>query len=90
MINVVKTNEHVQESFSAILTAKVAIPVCSPTKEEEKIDDLKVVRTLCAQKTLKAVIDTSAQIFVVIADVIEGHSVDSGGANPNNVCIWRT
>ncbi|GFU84762.1 retrovirus-related Pol polyprotein from transposon opus [Trichonephila clavipes] len=43
-INAVKTNERFQEPCSAILMAKVAIPICSPTKEEEKIDELKFVR----------------------------------------------
>ncbi|GFT66574.1 CCHC-type domain-containing protein [Trichonephila clavipes] len=43
-INAVETNERFQEQSSAILTAKVAIPVYSLTKEDEKIDELKFVR----------------------------------------------
>ncbi|GFR11105.1 hypothetical protein TNCT_79681 [Trichonephila clavata] len=47
-INAVKNNEHLQEPSSAILMAKVAIPVCS-AKEETKIDDL--IRITCRQET---------------------------------------
>ncbi|GFT53888.1 hypothetical protein TNCV_2931241 [Trichonephila clavipes] len=39
-----------QEQSSAILTAKVAIPVYSPTKEDEKIDELKFVRIKCGNE----------------------------------------
>ncbi|GFS60079.1 retrovirus-related Pol polyprotein from transposon opus [Trichonephila clavipes] len=78
-INVVETNERFQEQSSAILTAKVAIPVYSPTKEDEKIDELQSVHIKCGNEILKAVIDTGAQISVVRADVVEGQSVDSGG-----------
>ncbi|GFU29250.1 uncharacterized protein TNCV_1974991, partial [Trichonephila clavipes] len=42
-INAVETNERFQEQSSAILTAKVAIPVYSPAKENEKIDELQFV-----------------------------------------------
>ncbi|GFX77452.1 retrovirus-related Pol polyprotein from transposon 297 [Trichonephila clavipes] len=78
-INAVETNERFQEQSSAILTAKVAIPVYSPTKEDEKIDELQFVHIKCGNEILKAVIDTGAQISVVRADVFEGQSVDSGG-----------
>ncbi|GFQ80422.1 hypothetical protein TNCT_430131 [Trichonephila clavata] len=49
-INAVKNNEHLQEPSPAILMAKVVIPVCSPAKEEKKIDDL--IRITCRQETL--------------------------------------
>ncbi|GFU18828.1 retrovirus-related Pol polyprotein from transposon opus [Trichonephila clavipes] len=78
-INAVETNERFQEQSSAILTAKVAIPVYSPAKENEKIDELQFVHIKCGNEVLKAVIDTGAQISVVRADVVEGQSVDSGG-----------
>ncbi|GFT20473.1 retrovirus-related Pol polyprotein from transposon opus [Trichonephila clavipes] len=78
-INAVETNERFQEQSSAILTAKVTIPVYSPTKEDEKIDELQSVHIKCGNEILKAVIDTGAQISVVRADVVEGQSVDSGG-----------
>ncbi|GFU89343.1 retrovirus-related Pol polyprotein from transposon opus [Trichonephila clavipes] len=78
-INAVETNERFQEQSSAILTAKVAIPVYSPAKEDEKIDELQFVHIKCGNEILKAVIDTGAQISVVRADVVEGQSVDSGG-----------
>ncbi|GFX52871.1 retrovirus-related Pol polyprotein from transposon opus [Trichonephila clavipes] len=78
-INAVETNERFQEQSSAILTAKVASPVYSPTKEDEKIDELQFVHIKCGNEILKAVIDTGAQISVVRADVVEGQSVDSGG-----------
>ncbi|GFT17744.1 retrovirus-related Pol polyprotein from transposon 297 [Trichonephila clavipes] len=78
-INAVETNERFQEQSSAFLTAKVAIPVYSPTKEDEKIDELQSVHIKCGNEILKAVIDTGAQISVVRADVVEGQSVDSGG-----------
>ncbi|GFW76755.1 CCHC-type domain-containing protein [Trichonephila clavipes] len=78
-INAVETNERFQEQSSAILTAKVAIPVYSPTKEDEKIDELQFVRIKCGNEILKAVIDTGALISVVRADVVEGQSVDIGG-----------
>ncbi|GFV81891.1 retrovirus-related Pol polyprotein from transposon opus [Trichonephila clavipes] len=78
-INAVETNECFQEQSSAILTAKVTIPVYSPTKEDEKIDELKFVRIKCGNEILKAVIDTGAQISVLRADVVEGQSADSGG-----------
>ncbi|GFW56289.1 retrovirus-related Pol polyprotein from transposon opus [Trichonephila clavipes] len=77
-INAVETNERFQEQSSAILTAKV-IPVYSPAKENEKIDELQFVHIKCGNEILKAVIDTGAQISVVRADVVEGQSVDSGG-----------
>ncbi|GFR26375.1 CCHC-type domain-containing protein [Trichonephila clavata] len=77
-INAVETNKHLQEPSSAILTAKVVIHVCS-IKEEEKIDDFKFVHIKCGQETLKAVIDTGAQISVVRTDVIEGQGVNCGG-----------
>ncbi|GFV09101.1 retrovirus-related Pol polyprotein from transposon opus [Trichonephila clavipes] len=60
-------------------TSRVAIPVYSPTKEDEKIDELQSVHIKCGNEILKAVIDTGAQISVVRADVVEGQSVDSGG-----------
>ncbi|GFU65624.1 hypothetical protein TNCV_635471 [Trichonephila clavipes] len=44
--------------ISAILTAKVAIPVYSPAKENEKIDELQFVHIKCGNEILKAVIDT--------------------------------
>ncbi|GFV04147.1 retrovirus-related Pol polyprotein from transposon opus [Trichonephila clavipes] len=78
-INAVETNERFQEQSSAILTAKVAISVYSPAKENEKIDELQFVHIKCGNEILKAVIDTGAQISVVRADVVEGQSVDSGG-----------
>ncbi|GFX50421.1 retrovirus-related Pol polyprotein from transposon opus [Trichonephila clavipes] len=58
---------------------RVAIPVYSPTKEDEKIDELQFVHIKCRNEILKAVIDTGAQISVVRANVVEGQSVDSGG-----------
>ncbi|GFV23443.1 hypothetical protein TNCV_4781551 [Trichonephila clavipes] len=61
-INAVETNERFQEQSSAILTAKVAIPVYSPAKENEKIDELQFVHIKCGNEILKAVIDTGAQI----------------------------
>ncbi|GFV89301.1 retrovirus-related Pol polyprotein from transposon opus [Trichonephila clavipes] len=79
-INAVETNECFQEQSSAILTAKVAIPVYSPTKEEEKIDELKFIRIKCGNEILKAVINKGAQISVVRADAVEGQSVDSRAA----------
>ncbi|GFX29577.1 retrovirus-related Pol polyprotein from transposon opus [Trichonephila clavipes] len=60
-------------------TSRVAIPVYSSTKEDEKIDELQSVHIKCGNEILKAVIDTGAQISVVRADVVEGQSVDSGG-----------
>ncbi|GFS88478.1 CCHC-type domain-containing protein [Trichonephila clavipes] len=57
-INAVETNERFQEQSSAILTAKVAIPVYSPAKENEKIDELQFVHIKCGNEILKAVIDT--------------------------------
>ncbi|GFW98435.1 retrovirus-related Pol polyprotein from transposon opus [Trichonephila clavipes] len=78
-INAVETNERFQKQSSAILTAKVAIPVYSPTKEDEKIDELQSVHIKSGNEILKAVIDTGAQISVVRADVVEGQSVDIGG-----------
>ncbi|GFT34663.1 retrovirus-related Pol polyprotein from transposon 297 [Trichonephila clavipes] len=78
-MNAVETNERFQEQSSAILTAKVVIPVYSPIKEDEKIDELQSVHIKCGNEILKAVIDTGAQISVVRADIVEGQSVDSGG-----------
>ncbi|GFV82624.1 hypothetical protein TNCV_1618531 [Trichonephila clavipes] len=72
-------NERFQEPSSAILTAKVAISVYSPTKEDEKINELKFVHIQCGNEILKAVIDTGAQISVIREDVVKGKSVDSGG-----------
>ncbi|GFT91936.1 uncharacterized protein TNCV_4791201 [Trichonephila clavipes] len=53
-------------------------------EEDEKIDELKFVRIKCENEILEPEglglsSDTGAQISVVRSDVVEGHSIDSGG-----------
>ncbi|GFY32931.1 hypothetical protein TNCV_2876801 [Trichonephila clavipes] len=58
--------------------AKATVPVTTPIKEKNKIDDLMVVHVKGEEGIVNAAIDTGAQMPVVRADV-EGQSVDDRG-----------
>ncbi|GFY59063.1 hypothetical protein TNIN_488031 [Trichonephila inaurata madagascariensis] len=77
-ISIVRADEHVRET-SAVLMAKVMIPVLTRIKEEKEIDDLRAVHVKGEQEIVNAAIDTGAQVSVVRANVVEGQSVDNGG-----------
>ncbi|GFY37180.1 hypothetical protein TNIN_232591 [Trichonephila inaurata madagascariensis] len=77
-ISIEKAEEHVRETSPAVLIAKALIPVITPIKEEKEIDDLRVVHVKGKQEIVNAAIDTSVQMHVVRANVVEGQSVDSG------------
>ncbi|GFW13331.1 hypothetical protein TNCV_3767481 [Trichonephila clavipes] len=62
--------------------AEATIPVNTPIKEENGMDDLRVVyvKVKGEQEMVNAVIDTGAQMPVVRPDVVEGQSIDNRGS----------
>ncbi|GFY01673.1 hypothetical protein TNCV_2608561 [Trichonephila clavipes] len=60
------------EFTKEVVTARVSIPVSVPinTRNGERIDDLQLVDIKCGQTSIKAVIDTGAQISVLREDLI--------------------
>ncbi|GFU86578.1 hypothetical protein TNCV_4480141 [Trichonephila clavipes] len=58
------------------------IPVTTPIKEENGMDDLRVVyvKVKGEQEMANAVMDTGAQMPVVRPDVVEGQSIDNRGS----------
>ncbi|GFX00118.1 hypothetical protein TNCV_296071 [Trichonephila clavipes] len=71
--------------------AEATIPVTTPLKEENGMDDLRVVHVKVKgeQGILNAAIDTGAQIPVVTADVVEGQSVDNKGTIQITSAFWE-
>ncbi|GFX42899.1 uncharacterized protein TNCV_5072631 [Trichonephila clavipes] len=80
-ISIGMAGEHIRETAPAVLMAEATIPVTTPIKDENGMDDLRVVyvKVKGEQEMVNAVMDTGAQMPVVRADVVEGQSVDSGG-----------
>ncbi|GFX78100.1 hypothetical protein TNCV_972541 [Trichonephila clavipes] len=62
--------------------AEATIPVTTPIKEENGMDDLRVVyvKVKGEQEMANAVMDTGAQMPVVRPDVVEGQSIDNRGS----------
>ncbi|GFQ64341.1 CCHC-type domain-containing protein [Trichonephila clavata] len=58
------------EPTKEVVTAKVSIPVSVPIKARNEIDDLQLVYIKFGQASIKAVIDTGAQISVLREDLI--------------------
>ncbi|GFX01505.1 hypothetical protein TNCV_1864781 [Trichonephila clavipes] len=56
--------------FTKVITAMVSIPVSIPINTRNEIDDLQLVDIKCGQTSIKAVIDTEAQISVLRKDLI--------------------
>ncbi|GFY07172.1 uncharacterized protein TNCV_277191 [Trichonephila clavipes] len=67
------------ETSPAVLMAEAKIPVTTPIKEENGMDDLRVVyvKVKGEQEMANAVMDTGAQMPVVRPDVVEGQSIDN-------------
>ncbi|GFS50845.1 retrovirus-related Pol polyprotein from transposon opus [Trichonephila inaurata madagascariensis] len=67
------------ESTKEMVTARVSIPVSVPINTRNGIDDLHLVDIKCGQTSIKAVIDTGAQISVLREDLIgKGCGEDDG------------
>ncbi|GFX65219.1 hypothetical protein TNCV_4821101 [Trichonephila clavipes] len=81
-ISIGRAEEHVRKTSPVVLMAEATIPVNTPIKEEKGIDDLRVVHVKVKgeQEIVNAVIDTSAQMPVERADVVEGQSIDNRGS----------
>ncbi|GFR03746.1 hypothetical protein TNCT_424841 [Trichonephila clavata] len=58
------------EPTKEVVTARVSIPVSVPINTRNGIDDLQLVDIKCGQTSIKAVIDTGAQISVLREDLI--------------------
>ncbi|GFQ70584.1 CCHC-type domain-containing protein [Trichonephila clavata] len=58
------------ESTKEVVTARVSIQVSVPINTRNGIDDLQLVDIKCGQTSMKAVIDTGAQISVLREDLI--------------------
>ncbi|GFX94721.1 uncharacterized protein TNCV_4799981 [Trichonephila clavipes] len=71
-----------RETSPAVLMAEATIPVTTPIKEENGMDDLRVVyvKVKGEQEIVNAVMDTGAQMPVVRPDVVEGQSMDNRGS----------
>ncbi|GFS60212.1 hypothetical protein TNCV_2827151 [Trichonephila clavipes] len=81
-ISIGRAGEHMRETSPAVLMAEATIPVTTPIKEENGMDDLRVVyvKVKGEQGMAKAVMDTGAQMPMVRPDVVEGQSIDNRGS----------
>ncbi|GFT37576.1 hypothetical protein TNCV_546111 [Trichonephila clavipes] len=72
----------IRETSPAVLMAEATIPVTTFIKEENGMDDLRVVyvKVKGEQEMANAVMDTGAQMPVVRPDVVEGQSIDNRGS----------
>ncbi|GFQ66374.1 CCHC-type domain-containing protein [Trichonephila clavata] len=68
--NIVTAKGTELESTKEVVTARVSIPVSVPINTRNGIDDLQLVDIKCGQTSIKAVIDTGAQISVLREDLI--------------------
>ncbi|GFX34182.1 retrovirus-related Pol polyprotein from transposon opus [Trichonephila clavipes] len=68
--NVITAKGSELEFTKEMLTASVLIPVSVPINTKNGIDDLQLVDIKCGQTSVKAVIDTGAQISVLREDLI--------------------
>ncbi|GFV03048.1 hypothetical protein TNCV_1713011 [Trichonephila clavipes] len=80
-----------REKSPAVLMAEATMPVTTPIKEENRMDDLRVVHVKFKgeQGILNAAIDIGAQIPVVTADVVAGQSVDNKGTIQITSAFWE-
>ncbi|GFX86593.1 hypothetical protein TNCV_462131 [Trichonephila clavipes] len=71
-----------RETSPAVLMAEATIPATTPIKEENGMDDLRVVyvKVKGEQEMANAVMDTGTQMPVVRPDVVEGQSIDNRGS----------
>ncbi|GFY37363.1 CCHC-type domain-containing protein [Trichonephila inaurata madagascariensis] len=67
------------EFTKEVVTARVSIPVSVPINTKNGIDDLRLVDIKCEQTSIKAVIDTGAQISVLCEDLISKGCGESEG-----------
>ncbi|GFT08786.1 retrovirus-related Pol polyprotein from transposon opus [Trichonephila clavipes] len=58
------------EFTKEVVTARVSIPISVPINTKNGIDDLQLVDIKCGHTSIKAVIDTGAQISVLREDLI--------------------
>ncbi|GFT08008.1 hypothetical protein TNCV_2589341 [Trichonephila clavipes] len=81
-ISIGRAWEHMRETSPAVLMAEATIPATTPIKEENGMDDLRVVyvKVNGEQEMANAVMDTGAQMPVVRPDVVEGQSIDNRGS----------
>ncbi|GFY35623.1 hypothetical protein TNCV_2619141 [Trichonephila clavipes] len=79
-LSIGRAGEHMRETSPAVLMAEATIPVTTPIKEENGMDDLRVVYVKGEQEMANAVMDTGAQMPVVRPDVVEGQSIDNRGS----------
>ncbi|GFW82196.1 hypothetical protein TNCV_5056711 [Trichonephila clavipes] len=81
-ISIGRAGEHMRETSPAVLMAEATIPVTTPIKEENGMDDLRVVyvKVKGEQEMVNAVMDTGAQMPVVRPDVVEGQTIDNRGS----------
>ncbi|GFS75535.1 uncharacterized protein TNCV_1641201 [Trichonephila clavipes] len=81
-ISIGRAGEHMRETSPAVLMAEATIPVTTPIKEENGMDDLRVVyvKVKGEREMVNAVMDTGAQMPVVRPDVVEGQSIDDRGS----------
>ncbi|GFV40591.1 hypothetical protein TNCV_946341 [Trichonephila clavipes] len=81
-ISIGRAGEHMSETSPAVLMAEATIPATTPIKEENGMDDLRVVyvKVKGEQEMVNAVMDTGAQMPVVRPDVVEGQSIDNRGS----------
>ncbi|GFV63474.1 hypothetical protein TNCV_4553201 [Trichonephila clavipes] len=81
-ISIGRAGEHMRETSPAVLIAEATIPATTPIKEENGMDDLRVVyvKVKGEQEMVNAVMDTGAQMPVVRPDVVEGQSIDNRGS----------
>ncbi|GFQ75938.1 CCHC-type domain-containing protein [Trichonephila clavata] len=68
--NTITTKGAELESTKEVVTARVSILVSVPINTRNGIDDLQFVDIKCGQTSIKAVIDTGAQISVLREDLI--------------------
>ncbi|GFW75718.1 uncharacterized protein TNCV_4429011 [Trichonephila clavipes] len=81
-ISIGRAGEHMRKTSPAVLMAEATIPATTPIKEENGMDDLRVVyvKVKGEQEMANAVMDTGAQMPVVRPDVVEGQSIDNRGS----------
>ncbi|GFS76809.1 hypothetical protein TNCV_4424131 [Trichonephila clavipes] len=81
-ISIGRAEEHMRETSPAVLMAEATIPATTPIKEENGMDDLRVVyvKVKGEQEMVNAVMDTGAQMPVVRPDVVEGQSINNRGS----------
>ncbi|GFU34435.1 retrovirus-related Pol polyprotein from transposon 297 [Trichonephila clavipes] len=70
--NIITAKGNELEKTKEVVTARASVPVSVPINTRNGIDDLQLVDIKCGQTSIKAVIDTGAQISVLREDLIGG------------------